>query len=182
MTAEALSFSVTSVVQNKAALGNSVFPIDLMPPKAVLLAQGTMATGLIVIALTGLLAQTLTWSALFVLIVWPLHVLALIGVGWVLAMLNVVFRDLQNLINALLMILLVASPIAYTPEMVPESLKPLILLNPFAYFVTTYQRVLVLGEPPTPAKTVILLFGSLAVFWFGSWFFGRSKRILVDYV
>ena len=40
MAAEALSAGVSSVLANKAALNNTVFPIDLAPVKAVLTSQG----------------------------------------------------------------------------------------------------------------------------------------------
>jgi lipopolysaccharide transport system permease protein len=114
--------------------------------------------------------------------VWSSHVLFLAGVNWILSLLNVVFRDLQNLIGALLMILLIASPIAYRPEMVPEQLHPLIALNPFAYFVIAYQDVLVLGRVPSLTDGAILGLISLGTFGLGSWFFPRAKRVLIDYV
>ena len=74
--------------------------------------------------------------------------IALIGVNWILSLLNVVFRDIQNILTPVLMMMLIISPIAYTPEIVPDSLRPLILLNPFAYFVVAYQQVIVLGIYP----------------------------------
>src|SRR5262245_54875470 len=43
MTSEALTLGVNSVVANRSVLNNTVFPIDLAPPKSVLLAQIPMA-------------------------------------------------------------------------------------------------------------------------------------------
>jgi len=108
--------------------------------------------------------------------------MALTGINWILSLLNVVFRDLTNLISAILMILLVASPIAYAPSMVPPQLQPLVVLNPFAYYVIAYQKVLVLGQLPTGFDTVVLVVLSAGLFALGSWFFPRAKRVLIDYV
>jgi lipopolysaccharide transport system permease protein len=115
-------------------------------------------------------------------LLWFGHVLSLAGINWVLSLLNVVFRDLTSLISAILMILFVASPIGYTPAMVPAQLQALVVLNPFAYYVIAYQKLLVLGELPTPFETVVLVVLSLGSFALGSWFFPRAKRVLIDYV
>lgn len=182
VTAEVLASSIGSVSSNKAVLTNTVFPIDLVPVKTVLMSLGTMSVGLgittVGVAVTGNLHPTI----LLLPLVAALHMLALIGLAWILALLNVVFRDLQNLIAALLMILLIASPIAYTPAMVPESLKPFLALNPFSYYIFAYQKVLILGRFPSVLLLTALVVMSVGVFLLGSWFFDRAKRVIIDYV
>ena len=121
MTAEALSTGVTSVVANKAVLNNTVFPIDLAPVKAVLTSQATMLVGLAVTVIGSAAIGTLRWTVMLLPFVWFCRVVGLIGVNWILSILNVIFRDIQNLLSAVLMVMLVASPIAYTPDMVPSS-------------------------------------------------------------
>jgi lipopolysaccharide transport system permease protein len=106
----------------------------------------------------------------------------LIGVNWILSLLNVIFRDLQNLVTAVLMVMLVASPIAYTPDMVPSSLKPLLAVNPFAYFVVAYQQVIMLGIWPSMPHLALLVVMSIVTFWVGGWLFYRAKRVIIDYV
>jgi len=182
MTAEALSAGVGSIVVNRGVLNSTVFPIDLAPVKAVLAAQGSMLVGLVVTVIGVVAVGRATWNILFLPLIWVLQVIALIGVTWVLSLVNIVLRDLQNLVTLLLVTLMIASPIAYTPAMVPASLKLIILLNPFAYFVLTYQRVLVLGQPPDPATALVLVGSSLALFVAGGWFFARVKSVMMDYV
>jgi lipopolysaccharide transport system permease protein len=181
-TAEAMSFGVTSVLTNKSVLNNTVFPIDLAPVKAALSGQAVMFAGLAVV-LAGAVATGNVHRTLFLLpFIWFLNVVWLMGVNWLIALLNVIFRDLQNLLNAILMIMLVASPIAYTPDMVPSSLKPLLAVNPFAYFVVAYQQVIMLGIYPSLAHAVVFVVMSVITFALGSWFFDRAKRVIVDYV
>jgi lipopolysaccharide transport system permease protein len=180
--AEAMSLGVGSVVANKSVLSNVIFPIDLVPAKAVLSAQVTMAVGMVILLVGTAATRTLSWTALLVPALWFLFALALIGLVWVLSLLNIVFRDLQNLVTMLLMILLIASPFAYTPEMVPDSLEWVILLNPFAYFVIGFQKLWVLGELPSLFQSTVILALSLGGFFAGGWFFARSKSVLIDYV
>lgn len=181
-TAEAIAVGVTSVVANRAVLNSTVFPIDLVPAKAVLGAQGPMLTGFFVIVAAGLATNTLSWSIVALPGLVLLHMAGLLGTVWVLALLNVAFRDLQSLVNIALMVLLVASPIAYTPEMVPPSLAPLVALNPLAYLLTAYQRVLVLGQLPDLGGAAVLVTGTLLAFGFGGWFFANTKRMMADHV
>src|SRR5439155_3375663 len=115
-------------------------------------------------------------------VVWALQVMALIGVTWILSLINVVLRDLQNLVTLLLVLVMIASPIAYTPAMVPASLHWVLVINPLAYFVVTYQRLLVLGELPDTLTTVLMVGVSVGLFLFGGWFFAKTKSVMVDYV
>lgn len=182
MTAEALSFGVSAVVANKDVLSNTVFPIDLAPVKAVLLAQGTAVVGFVFIILGAIVVRIVSITALLLPLIWLLLVLFLVGMNWFISLINIVLRDLQYLINPLLMVLMISSPIAYTPEMIPSPLRIIILLNPFAYYFSALQKVLVLGQVPDLSNWIIMLVLSLGAFGLGGWFFFRAKRVLIDYV
>ncbi len=181
-TAEACAAGVPAVVANRAVLNNTVFPIDLAAPKAVLMSQASMVVGLSVILLMASATRTLAWTALLLPVVWVLQILALIGINWVLSLVYLVFRDLQYLISIILMILLIASPIAYTPHMVPAKVRMLLIFNPFAYFVMCYQKILVLGQIPGLSEGLMILAFSFGAFALGGWFFSRAKRVMIDYV
>jgi lipopolysaccharide transport system permease protein len=182
MTSEALSFGVVSVVANKAVLSNTVFPIDLAPAKAVLLSQVTMAVGLVVILVASIGMRTLPWTIVFLPVIWTLHLLALTGLLWILSLVNLVFRDLPNLVNLLIMMLMILSPIAYTPEMVPQALKPILVLNPMAYFIVAYQSTVILGRLPSLTNILVVTVLSIGLFTVGGYFFARSKPVFIDYV
>ena len=182
MTAEALTTGVTSVIANKSVLSNTVFPIDLTPVKAVLTSQATMVVGTMVTIVGAAIVGTLSWTIVLLPVIWILNVIALIGINWILSLLNVIFRDIQNILTPVLMMMLIISPIAYTPEIVPDSLRPLILLNPFAYFVVAYQQVIVLGLYPGPLHALALVLIAVVPFLAGSWFFASAKRVIIDYV
>jgi len=182
MAADALVNGVSSVVANKSVLSNTVFPIDLAPVKSVLTAQPVMISGMGVTLVGAAFVGTLHWTVVLLPLIWILQVLGLLGLCWFLSLLNVIFRDIQNILTPLLMIILIASPFAYTPSIVPDALRPLILLNPFAYFVVAYQQVLVLGLLPSVSHAIVMLVLALVPFVAGSWFFATAKRVIVDYV
>lgn len=182
MTAESITMGVSAVIANKAFLSNTVFPIDLAPVKAVLLAQGTGVVGFLLIVAGSIVLGSISLTALMLPVIWMLLILFLIGVNWFISLINIVLRDLQYLITPILMMLMIASPIAYTPDMIPSSLRLIITLNPFAYFFSALQKLLVLGQMPDLVHWVVMLVLSFGMFGLGGWFFFRIKRVLMDYV
>ena len=182
MTSDALSGGVGAVAANRAVLANTVFPIDLAPVKAVLLSQVSMVVGFTIVLLALPFVGTVRWTLALLPLVWGLHVMGLIGLTWALSLVNLVFRDLPNLINLILLVVMIISPIAYAPDMVPEELRFLILLNPFAYFVLAYQQLVIFGRLPSPGTSLVIVGLSVALFSVGGYFFGRAKWVFVDYV
>jgi lipopolysaccharide transport system permease protein len=181
-TADALIAGVASVISSKSILNNTVFPIDLAPIKPVLSSQVIMTLGMVLVVAAAFATGNFHGTIVLLPLIWLLNVLWLMGVNWLISLLNVIFRDLQSLLQAVLMIMLVASPFAYTPDMIPSELRPLIGLNPFAHFVVAYQQVIMLGIVPSLWHTFVLVTMSLGTFALGSWFFARAKRVVIDYV
>lgn len=179
---EGLSYGVASVVASSNLIKNTLFPIELVPVKAVFVGQATQVVGmgllLIVLAIIGKLS---IWSPLF-LVVWICQLLFSMGLIWILSSLNVYIRDIQNIVAVLTLILMMLSPIAYTEAMVPAGMKPFLAINPLYYIIISYQSVLMLHEFP-PARIVIPLI-SMSIFFFigGFWFFSQMKKVFSDHV
>jgi lipopolysaccharide transport system permease protein len=74
------------------------------------------------------------------------------------------------------------SPIAYTIEMVPDAMLPLIASNPIAHFIFCYQSIVFLGELPPLLSVKLIAILSPIMFLVGHYFFIRLKRVMVDYV
>jgi lipopolysaccharide transport system permease protein len=180
--AEALGLGVPSVIVNTNLIKNTLFPIDLIPVKAVITGQCTqvVGTGLLLIAI-GIVGKFTLWSFLLPLI-WLSQLLFTIGLVWILSSLNVFLRDLQNIIALLILMLMMVSPIAYTADMVPSNLRPLLGLNPLYYMIVCYQDSLMLGQFPRNGVFWVLLVMGILTFLTGYWFFSRMKGVFVDNV
>ena len=144
---EALSMGVGSV-RNRQSAQDTLFPIDLVPVKAVLVSQCTQAvgTGLLLITI-GLLGK-LTWWALLLPLAWAGQILFSVGLMWVLSGLNVFICDLQSVVSVAVLLLMMTSPIAYTADMVPVPLQFFLKLNPLYYLIVFYQDCLMIGQFP----------------------------------
>ncbi len=181
-TAESLAQGANSIATNRSLLMNTVFPVDLAPVRAVLTSVPICLAGSAIIVIGAAATGTLHWTVLLFPVVLTLHVLALIGVTWFLSLVAVVVRDVLYVLTVALVMLLVLSPIAYTPSMVPSGWRFVLAINPFAWFVLCYQRVLVLGTVPGLLLWAGIAGAGIVLFVAGDRFFSWAKRAAMDYV
>ncbi len=180
--AEALGLGVTAVTGNANLVKNTLFSIEMMPVKAVLVSQCTqvVGTGLLLVAIT--LVGRLTPWVLMLPLIWLLQLGFTLGCIWVLSSVNVYVRDLQNIIAILTLILMMVSPIAYTVDMVPASLRAVLAINPLYYMIAAYQDCLFRGRFPSQEVFAVLMGMGLLSFCGGYWFFSRMKKVFIDNV
>lgn len=103
------------------------------------------------------------------------------GVGMAVAAVNVRFRDAQHVVPVALQLLMFASPVIYSSQMVPPAWRRVYILNPLAGLIEGFRSA-VLGRPlPTEALlisavvTIVLLTGAFLMF-------RRMETRFADYV
>ena len=172
---EALMFGTASLSFNKAILLNTVFPSELVPVRAVLVSQASTAVGLTLTVLVALFMGKLSWTMLLVPLIWALQVM------WVLALVGLVFRDIQQSLTFVMMALMVVTPIAYTVDMVPRAVRAVVYLNPVSYFVFAFHDLIVFGRAPSVTTGAIMVALALLSYGVGFWIFQRAKKVFFDY-
>lgn len=177
----AITSGTLSLVSNRAVLMNTVFPAELIPFRSVLVASVGLPVGVCLLCFIDLLSGTLTWVALVAVFAILMQILFVSGITWVLSLVALVFRDLQHMIYYGVTMLMVITPIAYTPDMVPAKLKLLMWFNPASYFVITLQHVIILNEPPPIHILLLMTVISISVFSLGYLLCRRAKSAFYDY-
>lgn len=180
--ADALNTGSSSLSLNKAVLLNTVYPSELVPLRAVFASHAMTVVGLVFLVLAALILGKLSWSLLLLPILLLFQVMLVVGITWVLSLASLVLRDIPHALGFVTMMLLVMSPIAYTPEMVPEKVKFVIYLNPLSYFIRGFQDVVAFGHLPSGWTMAAMIGLGLASFGVGYWVFHRVKRVFFDYV
>ena len=180
---QALAAGTNSLSQGQALLLNAVFPAELIPLREVLASAPLLMVGcgiIISLKLVFFGGPLLTW-----LLLPPLALamgMALTGLVWLFSLANLVAKDVQQMLTYLIIMLLISSPIAYTPDMLSGAFRMLMYANPLSYYVSSFQHLLVLGEvPPTPlliGATVI----ALGFFHLMYGMFDRAKSVMLDHV
>lgn len=105
-----------------------------------------------------------------------------LGVGLLVSISYVLYRDLQYLLELFLTLLFWLTPIVYTPEMVPESFRPVFLINPMSHVVGCYRSVLLYGTMPEPLSLLYLCVLGVVLAAASLWRFWRQSGTLAEMV
>ncbi len=98
-------------------------------------------------------------------------VLFAIGIGMILGVLNVFFRDVGQFFTILLQFWFWFTPIVYSPNILPEGVRDLLKYNPMAPVIMACQSILVYGRLPDwesllPATVLAVVFCVLGMHLF----------------
>jgi len=110
-------------------------------------------------------------------------VLVLVNLSWLALLTGIVsarFRDVPQIINALVQISLFLTPVFWRPESI-RSHRFILTGNPFHHMLEVTRRPL-LGEPVQPESYVILIVMALAGWAVAFSLFSRSRRRVVHYL
>ncbi len=177
----ALTAGTTSLASNRSVLLNTVFPAELIPMRSVLVASAGMPVGALILLVTDFSIGHVTWTTALIPLVMLMQILFVVGLTWVLSLLALVFRDIQYFVYYGIMMLMFLTPIAYTPQMMPEGLKFIITVNPAAYYVMSFQYLIMLDQLP-PAGMIYWMTGiSFGMFAVGYFICRRVKGSFYDY-
>lgn len=178
---EALSTGAASLSMNRAILLSTVFPAELVPLRAVLSSQASTAVGMCFCVGLALLVATPTTAWVLLPFIWIAMLLFVSGIVLTLSLASLLLKDIQQVLGYVTMVLLIASPIGYTPSMVPPGLQRWLLVNPLAHYINAIHDVLIFGRWPSQTTIIAMLAMSVVSFALGFWIFGRSKRVFFDY-
>ena len=105
-----------------------------------------------------------------------------IGLVWVLSSINVMVRDLQNVIALIIIMLMMLSPIADPGEAIPAMYSGFLKLNPLYYYIVANQKLLMYQTMPAKEIWIPMILMGLGFFVIGYQLFIRMKRVFVDNV
>ena len=175
--ANALSSSTAALRKDQKLLLSS-FPPEYIPIRAVLVSYIMLLVGLILVFAGDALLSKPAWTLLLVPVVAVLQLMLSVGLGMILSVIALVIKDIQFLIQYIVIALLIVTPIAYTPSMIPPQLSFLMYANPLFYYINSYQNLILLNEFPNMNIIIGSVIIALASFFFGLFLFVRARPVL----
>lgn len=172
----------TLITGNASLARQPGFPLTLLPHVTVSVRFIHFAIALPL--LFGLLwtqglRPTAAWGALPLLI--AIQYLLSVGIAYPLASLNVLHRDVQHMVTALLQLLMFASPIFYGIRLVPDFMQAWFAVHPVAILMTAWRNVLIDGSWPDFRALAILGAASIALVVVGRrLFIAQSHRFVEE--
>jgi lipopolysaccharide transport system permease protein len=165
---ESMSKGATVIVSHANLVKQVVFPVAILPVKCVLaslLTQGVMTV--LLSAYVLITFGALPWTFALLPLLFLLQALAMIGISYTLAAIGTYFRDLKEFVQVFSTVGMFLIPIFYLPGWVPNSLKPILYLNPFSYVVWCYQDACYFGRIEHPWAWLLFSVGSAGTFYLG---------------
>ena len=181
-----LTEGTVSLVSNSALIRRSIFPLELLPGVCVLsnlihflLALPVLGAGLLWARAEGYAVGGWGLAAIPLVILLELPLITGLALG--LAALHAHFKDVRDLLNSVLQLLMFLTPIFYTLDAIKiESLRWVVRLSPTTPFTLAYQRAVIEGQLPDAGLWLHMLVVSLGGWWLGSFVFSRLRDTLVE--
>jgi len=180
----ALTDSSGSLIANTNLISKIYFPRLIVPLAAVVtaLADFVITLGLLAV-LMMVEGVTPGWQ-----LIWlpPLVVLTFalaLGAGFLLAALNVSYRDFRYVVPFIVQFGLFVSPIAFTTAQVPERWRLWFMLNPLVGIIDGFRWSILGGRSPLDARGLIVSVAVTGICLFaGLWYFRRVERAFADVI
>jgi len=179
--AETLMRAQGIILENPNYVKRVIFPLEMLP-LSILLANVIQAgiALLVLMAVILIAGFSIPLTALLLPVVWAPLVLITLGLAMIVASLGVFVRDISQVLGFLMTILMFGSSILFPADMLPEALRPWLLLNPLTIIVDQTRAVLLWGELPNWHLLGYHAVVSAAVAWIGCWWFLRTRRGFAD--
>jgi len=178
-----LSNASTSIPRSAGMIKRVRIPRAMIPLAAIIASWMHFLISLSVLFLL-MAAMKVRFTAFILCLpaVMALQMLFLVGAGLLSSSLNVLYRDVEYLIDPLLRAGFYLTPSFYPLTWVPKRFLNLYLLNPMAGIVEIYRETLVQGTLPHLSLVTITSLVSLATLMAGVMVFARFEPHFDDYL
>lgn len=178
---ETVQRSASSVLEQASLITKTVFPAEMIPISVFL---STLVSHLMGLALMiGAAAVILNQISIFVILL-PVYMLVIglfaVGLGWIVASVNVFLRDTAQIISVILTFWFWLTPILITEQKFPSWARFVLTVNPLFYAVRSYRTLLLSSRAPALRDLAIAAAYGCGAFVVGGLFFRQMKRGFAD--
>jgi lipopolysaccharide transport system permease protein len=121
-----------------------------------------------------------TLNILWVIPIFFIQQIFTLGLSFFFAAANLIYRDIQYLLNMIILLWMYGTPIFYPADLVPEKYKILIQMNPIAVIINAYRQTILGGGSPNYSSLLIALLLSFIVLLIGLSYFKSREKIFAD--
>jgi lipopolysaccharide transport system permease protein len=177
----ALFESTGAITANRELVKRPGFPTTILP-------LATVTTHMVhfLLALPILLGFVLfgggglTPAIVALPVVIAIEFLLILSLGYLVATLQVTFRDTQYLLGVALLLLFFLSPVFYDASTMPGPYQIIYTINPIAHLLTAYRTILLDGQMPPPLPLAALGILTIGLLWLGYHVFVRASYRFVE--
>ncbi len=183
MVTKVLNEGSMSVVSNAGLVTRVYFPRAYFPTSVAIAALVDLFLALVAVA--ALLIAFNVYPGTNIVFVPPLIALAWfsgLGLAYLLSALNVVYRDIAQLLPFLSQLLMFLSPIIYPSTIIPEPYRMVYFANPMALVVEGFRWALADGPAPPGYAWIIGPLVAAVILFSGYILFRKREPTFADFV
>jgi lipopolysaccharide transport system permease protein len=180
---EGLTQATTSIREHAHLIKKLNFPAIILP--AHLIASAVLNQFIRLGVLVGaaiVLGHGLSWHLALVPLIVAVQTMLVLGLGLILATMNVYFRDTIHWLQSILLLLMFMTPIFYPASVYPQRFKLVLQLNPLAHLVGVIQELILNHRFPHPHSIILSVVVSVLCLIIGYSVFHHHKDRFSDLV
>lgn len=172
------------VTGNAAYVKKVIFPLHVIPFVTLLGSLPQYAVGMLIaaamfVSVKG--AGALVGLAVAVQVLVPVMLL-IVGLAWMVSAVAVYIRDVAQLVNYALSLLIFLSPVFYPLDAVPEEIRGFVDWSPLAFAVESIRAGFIDGRFPAAADWFGYTGAALVVYFLGFACFSRLRHGFADFI
>jgi len=178
---ETVQRSAGSLIDQANLITKTVFPAEIVPVSIFL---SSLINHLLAVALAVAGAAIFLRHLNPILALLPVYILLVglfaVGIGWIVAALQVYLRDTAQVLSVILTLWFWSTPILISEDRFPPWSRFLLKANPLTYIVREYQEILLGSALPTAKDLGTTALFAITAFVCGGLVFRYMKRGFAD--
>jgi len=180
---ECIASGMESITANASLINKVYVPLAIFPLSKVISALiNLMISFILLIGAMILSGAPFTKALLLMPAAVGMLILFCLGMTFLLATLNVFFRDMKFLWGVISLIWMYATPIFYPESIIPENFSALYRLNPLYHFITMIRTILIYGKSPDPLTFIWSFAYAFFMLLIGLWLFRKKQDRFFQYL
>jgi len=160
---EGIARASTVLLEHRNLITRVKFPGEVLPGVSILSGLMGQLIGFLILIVLAVLYMPGPGKGIWLLpLLFILQFALSLGLAWAVAAFSVYLRDILHLIPVLLLVWMLATPIFYPANLVPEKYQLLININPVAHLVSAYRLVIIGGTSAYPELEGIIILTAFA--------------------
>ncbi len=180
---QSLGSSSMSLVGNSNLITKIYFPREILVFSTIIAKMVDFGYScLVLIAFLIIFRIPLTIYYLWIPVILVIQLLLTGGIALFVAAFNLFYRDIQYLLNLIILLWMYMTPIMYPIEIIPPQYRFVMSLNPMAVIVNAYRQVILSNNNPNFYSLTIAALVSTLIFILGFITFKKLEGQFADYV
>ena len=180
---QSLTSSSGVLVSNSNLITKIYFPREILVYATIMAKMDDFGYScLVLIAFLIIFHIPATIYYLWIIPIFIIQLFFTAGISLLVAAFNLFYRDIQYLLNLVILLWMYITPVMYPIELIPVRYRFIMSLNPMAVIINAYRQVILSGKDPNMASLSVAVVVSLSVFGIGFVVFKKLEGQFADYV